>query len=230
MASVALIGPDGAGKTTLTRMLEESGLLPFKYIYMGIDIRASNHALPTSRLAEKIKARTGRQERRPPARSGGSPARPRKRGAGQAVRGMARLANRLADEWYRQAVSWWYQARGFTALYDRHFVFDFTLELSGDAAEPLDRRLHRWCLSRLYPRPDVVIFLDAPGELLFARKGELTVDELERRRQAFLRLGSKTRGFVRVDATRPLPDVYEAVAGHILQAINGHQRLAAHDA
>ena len=26
MASVALIGPDGAGKTTLTRMLEDSGL------------------------------------------------------------------------------------------------------------------------------------------------------------------------------------------------------------
>src|SRR5690606_34602142 len=57
MASVALIGPDGAGKTTLTRMLEQSDVLPFRYLYMGIDIPASSLALPTSRLIERLKQR-----------------------------------------------------------------------------------------------------------------------------------------------------------------------------
>jgi thymidylate kinase len=220
MASVALIGPDGAGKTTMTRMLSESGLLRFKYMYMGIDIAASNVALPTSRLAEKLKARLVRRRRSALASglAGG-----RKPGRWRLAWTIARLANRMADEWYRQSVSWWYQSRGFTVLYDRHFVLDFAIELAGDAAEPFDRRLHRWCLTHLYPGPDLVIFLDAPGELLFSRKGESTVEELERRRQAFLQAGRRLPAFVRVDATRPVLEVYSEVAGHVI-GLSGRAR------
>ncbi|HXE81262.1 MAG TPA: hypothetical protein VNK41_10955, partial [Vicinamibacterales bacterium] len=103
-------------------------------------------------------------------------------------------------------------------LYDRHYVFDFSLHITGEGPQTFDRRIHRWCLLHLYPRPDLVILLDAPGELLFARKGELTVEELERRRQAFLRTGAGMPGFVRVDATRPIEQVYADVAEHVVRA------------
>jgi thymidylate kinase len=212
MASVTLIGPDGAGKTTLTRRLEASGLLPFRYLYMGVNIAASNVALPTARLAERLKMRSNHA----PAAGGPAPSGAARTGSRARIRALARLGNRLADEWFRQLVSWSYQLRGFVVLYDRHFVFDFAPEMEAGPGDRLDRQLHRWCLTHLYPRPGLVIFLDAPGEVLFARKGESTVEELERRRQAFLRQGKRLPNFVRVDATRPLEEVYSHVEAHVM--------------
>lgn len=213
MFSVTLIGPDGAGKTTLARRLEASALLPFRYLYMGVNISASNRALPTTRLAHFLKRRFG--SGRSASNSRGSESRPRARRG--RVRAAARLASRLSEEWYRQVISWIYQLSGSVVLYDRHFVFDFAPEV---AAEPtLEKRLHRWILEHVYPRPDLVIFLDAPGAVLFARKGESTVEELERRRQAFLEQGRRIRNFVRVDATQPLDEVYEEVTAQILHAV-----------
>jgi adenylate kinase family enzyme len=212
MSSVTLIGPDGAGKTTLTRRLEASGLLPFRYLYMGVNISASNVALPTSRLADRLKGRSS-SDPGTHAPAGGAAGR---RGVKGRIRALARLGNRLAEEWFRQLVSWGYQLRGFVVLYDRHFVFDFAPEIEGRATDGFDARLHRWCLTHLYPRPDLVIFLDAPGEVHHARKGESTVEELERRRQAFLRQGERLPNFVRVDATRPLEEVYREVAAQVV--------------
>jgi thymidylate kinase len=209
MASIALIGPDGAGKTTLTRMLESSGILPFRYLYMGVDLNASNIALPTSRLFQRWQARAHRASAHPTGDIRRVPVR-------TSARGIIRLLALLAEEWFRQFVSWYYQLRGFTVLYDRHFVFDFAPELAGNAPEPLDKRLHRWFLRYLYPRPGLVLFLDAPGELLFARKGDSNPHELERRRQVLLQLGSSTPRFRRVDATRPLAEVFAEVAQHVV--------------
>lgn len=213
MPSVALIGPDGAGKTTLTRMLQTSGLLPFRYLYMGVDIAASNVALPTSRLALRLKGS------RPPAGS----IDPRASGPqGGRIRAAARLANRLLEEWYRQVVSWTYQLRGYVVLYDRHFLFDFAPEmLPGGSADTLEQRLHWRALDGLYPRPDLVIFLDAPGDVLFSRKGESSAAELERRRQAFLGQAARFPHFVRVDATRPLAEVYAEITAHVLRLARG---------
>jgi thymidylate kinase len=227
MSTIALIGPDGAGKTTITRMLQESGMLPFKYLYMGVNISASNVALPSARLAEYLRRRLGGKPM-----SAGAPPRattgaPRRRGPIRRVWSAARLGNRLADAWFRQLVSWYYELRGYVVLYDRHFVLDFAPEIASDASEPVDRRLYRWCLTHLYPTPDMVIFLDAPGAVLYARKGESTVEELERRRQAFLSQGQRLPCFRRVDATRPLPEVYEEVTGHIARLMAGRRAGAA---
>jgi thymidylate kinase len=211
MASIAIIGPDGAGKTTLTRMLEQSAVLPFRYLYMGVDLEASNIALPTSRLFQRWKAQ--HHQVRNSSRAAAGTRHMQRRGT---ARGIVQLLALVAEEWFRQFVSWYYQLRGFTVLYDRHFVFDFAPELAGAVREPLDKRLHRWFLRYLYPRPGLVLFLDAPGELLFARKGDSNPQELERRRQVLLRLGATMPRFRRVDATRPLAEVYAEVAAHVI--------------
>lgn len=226
MTTVALVGPDGAGKTTITRRLEASRLLRFKYLYMGVNIEASNFALPTSRWAERLKRRSHRVDDAV-ATEGASRARamPSRR-ARRGLRAVARLMNRLADEWFRQVISWYYQLRGFVVLYDRHFVLDFAPEITASLPRSNEQRLHHMFLKYLYPNPDLVIFLDASGEVLFARKGESSVPELERRRQAFLRQGERLPNFVRVDAARPLDDVYEEVAEQIVR-FHGRSRMGA---
>ncbi|MDZ7360018.1 MAG: hypothetical protein ONB46_04730 [candidate division KSB1 bacterium] len=218
MISVALIGPDGAGKTTLARMIEKSFPVPVKYLYMGVSVDSSNMALPTTRIMEHFKRRRRQKlgvtpsKNIPPNRRNG---RHKKSG----LRALLRLVNRLAEEWYRQFLSWKFRRQGHIVIYDRHYKFDF--ELDKVAARDEKRRftdwLHRWFLAKVYPAPDVVIYLDAPAAVLFARKGEFTLEWLESRRQAFIAQGKKTPNFFQIDATQPLETVHANVAERIMQ-------------
>jgi thymidylate kinase len=224
MFSVALIGPDGAGKTTLTAQLQQSFEVPLKCLYMGINIEASNHALPTSRLVEYFKRRQdtgvgvdGCGDASPPGSENA------KRGLGGWLWAAGRLINRLLEEWYRQLLSWGYQILGYAVVYDRHFLYDFTLDGIDAAKQTADKRLHRWLLEKCYPRPHLTIYLDAPAEVLFARKGEKTLEELERRRQAFLQLRYRAKNFVQIDATRPFDVVYAEVSRLIEQGYRNSQ-------
>ena len=62
MISVAIIGPDGAGKSTITELLEHEPMpAPVKRIYMGVNLEASSLMLPTTRLALAVKSARGRR-------------------------------------------------------------------------------------------------------------------------------------------------------------------------
>lgn len=229
MATVALIGADGAGKTTIGRRLEEAGVLPIKYLYMGVNPQASNHMLPTTRLVLKIKRLLGRETH-----TGGppDPARRRPPPSGlpkrtlHAVRSGLRTANRLCEEWFRQIVAWYYQLRGYVVLFDRHFYSDYYAhDISGESAHrPLSRRIHGFVLERLYPKPDLVILLDAPADVLFARKGEGTVELVENRRQEYFRLREHVRCFAVVNADRPLDEVTREVTETIQRYQAGQEK------
>ena len=57
--TVALVGCDGAGKTTVARRLEGEIDRPIRYLYMGVSADSSNRSLPTTRLAHRIKRAAG---------------------------------------------------------------------------------------------------------------------------------------------------------------------------
>lgn len=216
MATVALIGADGTGKTTISQRLQELQTPPIKCIYMGINPESSNHLLPTTRLMLKLKHAAGMETNQ-----GGPPDpadrthRPRgllKRAA-SGLKSNLRLANQICEEWFRQCLSWYYQSRGFLVLFDRHFYSDYYAhDIAGENSNrPLGRRLHGFMLNRFYPRPDLVILLDAPGEVLFSRKSEGTVDLLEQRRQEYFQIRDQVKHFTIVNANQPLEDVVRDV-------------------
>lgn len=218
MISVALIGGDGAGKSTIAQRLRKSFPLPIKYLYMGINIESSNVALPTSRLIERLKNKNYKSHAVNP-RSASLHHRNQHPLSNNMLWAAARLLNRLAEEWYRQLLSWYYRRRGYIVLYDRHFLFDFAINEPEEEYKkrPLDDRLHRWFLQRFYPEPDLVIFFYAPPEVLFARKGEATLEYLDNLQKTFLKQGEKTTNFIKIDATQPLDKVYKDVEQYILQ-------------
>jgi glycosyltransferase involved in cell wall biosynthesis/thymidylate kinase len=210
--SVALIGCDGAGKTTVARELAGDPALGLRYLYMGVSPDSSNRQLPTTRLIHAVKRTRGAPPDthgpRPPGRP---PPLPPLRRARRGARAGLRLANRLAEEWYRQLLAGAYQRRGEVVLFDRHFVADFHAADITDAERTLSRRLHGLVLARAYPKPDLTIFLDARPEVLYARKGEGTIESLARRRIEYLQLRDSLPGYAVVSAERPLAEVVDEV-------------------
>ncbi len=223
MVSVALIGPDGAGKTTIGKRLEDILPMPVKYIYMGVNMDASNYMLPTTRLIHFIKQKMGAKPDthgpRDPSKISKRSKSPVKRVLSEA-KSMVNLTNRLMEEWYRQGVAWYYQNKGYVILFDRHFFSDYySYDIATTGADkPLSRKVHGYFLKHLYPKPSLVLYLDAPAEVLFARKGEGTIELLEERRKAYMKIRDLVPSFAVLDATQPA----EVVAQNALSVIQQH--------
>ncbi len=222
MTTVALIGADGAGKTTVARRLPSMLPVPVRYLYMGVSAESSNVLLPTTRAARGIKRALGaRGDTAGPPSHGLRPPTSRsfwKRRLRDGRAGL-RLGNRLAEEWYRQWLAWRWQRQGAVVLFDRHFLIDYhAYDITGDGRS-WSQRLHGLILGRLYPRPDLVIYLDAPGAVLLARKGEGTIEALEGRRAEYRAIAPLVDHFVEVDATQPLAIVTARVAEAIVERL-----------
>jgi len=130
-ASVALIGPDGAGKSTLADGLEKEFVFPVTRIYMGL-------TGGWLRQADRLR-----------------------------VPGVVRIG-RLSIIWARYLQGRYHTRRGRLVVFDRYTY---------DAVAPAPyrtgwlRRVGRWIDGHSCPSPDLVLILDAPGRVMYARKG-----------------------------------------------------------
>lgn len=232
--TVALVGPDGAGKSTIGQKLELVLPLPVKYLYMGVNLESSNLVLPTTRLLLEVKRAQGK---RPdiatrPRESYQANSHPEgiKNRFTAGLKAALRLVNLTAEEWFRQIVVWYYSFRGYYVVFDRHFYFDYYAHdiANEDTNRPLNSRIHGFILKKLYPKPDFVIFLDAPTEVLFARKPEGSVNDLERRRQEYIQLREIVTSSAIVDVSRPMDEVIHEVSDLILmfhRNMNGAEKI-----
>lgn len=92
---------------------------------------------------------------------------------------------RIMMQWGRYARARWYQANGRFVIFDR-YTYDAMLPSSKKLSR--GKELRRWALAHACPAPDLILFLDAPGEVLYARKGEHSPAFLEEQRQGYLQL------------------------------------------
>ena len=208
MTSVALVGPDGAGKTTVARWIV-AALPGAIYRYCGTNPDMAPFALPTTRLAVRLRGGV----------SHGQPAH----------RAQAHSGARLVASWIRTFV-WLSEelARGrevrrasctsAVVVQDRDFLAD---RLAMPEVTSQLERIHRWVLTRWYPRPDLTVVLDVPSWVAFDRKRELDIPEIEMRRGGYLALGSYLPNVVVVDASKSPAEVANTVLHHIQRFTDG---------
>ncbi len=218
--SVALIGIDGAGKSTVAHEL--IGRLPFdaSYLYMGVNLAASPVMLPTTRLALAIKRRRGGN---PDMTVGHSEPDSRHGGPLAAARRLIRITNWLAEEAYRAALARRIQRRPAVVVFDRHFFADYyaTTIAPTNRRRPLDARIHGYVLRHWYPKPELTLFLDAPPEVLTARKPGESLERVAKRRLEYLDLERVLPAFQVVDANRPVGEVVDDIVGRIVAFVAG---------
>jgi thymidylate kinase len=158
---VVLLGPDGAGKTTVARLvcdgLARAGLRTAP-VYLG----SQRPLLPTRRLGQRL--------RRLPA---GAPRPVKDVGRRLHLRGFFHI---LVDQWLRYAVQVRpHLVRGEIVVVDRYF-YDLRTFPNPRASRPWAEA----AVTRFAPRPALTFSLRADPALIAARKHELTVAETAR--------------------------------------------------
>ncbi|HZD56989.1 MAG TPA: hypothetical protein VE136_09720 [Anaerolineales bacterium] len=125
------------------------------------------------------------------------------------------FARRLFKQWQRYLAARYHQGCGRLVIFDR-YTYDSLL--------PSHRQLNwgqrsrRWIMAHACPAPDLVIVLDAPGEVLYQRKGEHSPAILEAQREAYHKLRSSVPQMVLLDATRAPEKVQREAIGLIWEA------------
>lgn len=198
-----LVGLDGSGKTTLARNLcELTGQVPQ---FSGVRY---SHWRPKIFGAGEIPLPEFQNQPRKPVV------------APSAMNSVLSLL-RLAKNALLIRLAWWLQVRpavrrGQLVLVDRYYYNYYLDPTSVKFSAP-----RRWLdlARRLFPRPDLVLTLHAPPEILLQRKQELSAAEMQQQSAVLASLDFAARRVARVDATQDAAKMAQSALGEIIGSL-----------
>lgn len=197
---IVILGPDGAGKSSVIRGVIDA-------------LHSSGRSVKMRYLKPQIvKLRRGKQVTVNPDPHG-KPAR-------SALTSLAKIVVWLMEEWYASL----FRESGETLFICDRYYHDLLVDpLRYRYGGPL------WAarlIGMLVPQPRLWILLDAPAEVLQARKQEVPLEETSRQCAAYRAFVRSRRDFVIVDAAQSLDlvvaDVARAITKTIAQGKNNH--------
>jgi thymidylate kinase len=131
---------------------------------------------------------------------------------------LAKILVWLMEEWYAHLFM---DKNGRLLICDRYYHDLLIDPMRYRYGGPL--RIAR-LVGKLMPQPSLWVLLDAPAEVLQARKQEVSRQESARQRQAYLAFVGQQRQFAIVDASQPLDKVIADVE-QAVTAIDSASRL-----
>lgn len=187
--SILVVGPDGAGKSTLARALTERVGAKRKIVL----VHHRRPVLPARKRGESGEPVTEPHGEKP-------------YGTWASIGKVIYLFVDVQLDWYlrtRKAVR-----RGAWLVTERGW-WDIGVDLRRYRLS-CGRRLSV-ALGHIAPQPDLVVVLEAPGEEVFARKPELTPDEIDRQVSTWRQTKFREAHVVHLDARLPVDELVERV-------------------
>jgi len=191
---IVILGPDGAGKSSVIQ-----GLLD--------KLRQSGHTVIMRHLKPQIIVRRRGEPVTIVTDPHGKPARSN-------FSSVAKIFVWLIEEWY---ANFFWDKQDVLLICDRYYHDLLIDPIRYRYGGPL------WIarlVGSVFPRPMLWVLLDAPAEILQARKQEVSVEETMRQRSEYLSFVQKQSRHAIVDASQPLDEVIVAVESAILCAVN----------
>ena len=209
---VILVGPDGAGKSTLTEQVVKrlaATRIPASPVYLG----AQKPLLPTRKLSQHIHKAMGHS---------GKAKGPKDVNRKQRLRGIVHI---MADKWARYLVYVRPRlVRGEVVVVDRYF-YDLRTFM-----HPLVRsRFVDGFVMRMVPEPALAFCLVADPEVITVRKHELTVAETARQIECYRGISRWVRNFREIPADGHLPTVIDSITSDVVRVYTD-RRAGAHRA
>lgn len=189
--TIALLAPDGAGKTTLARNLAEDPYIKAQVIYMG---RSRGSQSTNLHIADWLR-------RNFPQYFGDNPAADRPF--------LFRALNyflSLTEHWYRLALGIYHKLRGRFVVFDR-YMYDSWLN-----PQQKQKPFHDRIFEIAWPNVDMAVVLDAPGRVLYERKREHSPEFLEQQRRKYMLMKERIPNVSFVNAARTEAEIKQQVS------------------
>lgn len=211
---IAILGADGVGKTSVTEVI--AGFPPSRMPFQSImRVHLYQRVLPPlGTIARVMKRRRAPGPGEPTFTPGTTPA--------PLGFWMMAYSYYILDMWLGHWLKRQRQlAKTTLVVHDRHSL-EVELDLKryryhGPA------RVAQWMVKRT-PKPDLVIVLDAPDEVVHARKPNTPLEETQRRLNVYRDYARRNPGIQVIDTSQPLEDVVEHVRTIITSAVAARTR------